>query len=187
MNPRTIMLALAASLPLAAQAGAWHADAAHSKLGFTAVAQGDAFDGRFKRFDATIAFDPAALAGSRFDVTIVLASADSANAERDVTLRGADFLAAAQRPTASYVCTRFRNLGGGRYAADGTLTLRGVSKPVTLTFTWTAGRAPQLVGDATVDRLDFGVGGGQWADTSVIGNAVKVHTELVLEPTAPAR
>ena len=36
---------------------------------------------------------------------------------------------------------KFRSLGGNQYAADGTLSLRGVSKPVTLTFTWTPGRA----------------------------------------------
>ena len=67
-------------------------------------------------------------------------------------------------------------------AADGTLSLRGVSKPVTLTFTWTPGAQPVLTGKATVKRLDFGVGGGDWADTSTIPNEVAISTKVVLKP-----
>ena len=59
---------------------------------------------------------------------------------------------------------------------------RGVSKPVTLTFTWTPGAQPVLSGKATVKRLDFGVGGGDWADTKTIPNEVAVSTKVVLKP-----
>ena len=186
MNPRLLAFALALFMPFSAQAGSWHADAKSSTLGFSGVQQGEAFDGRFKTFDATIAFDPAQLATSRFDVKIMLASADTANSERDVSLHGADFFDAAHNPVAIYTATKFRALGGNRYAADGTLNLHGVSKPVTLAFAWTAGAAPGLVGDAVVNRLDFRVGSGQWTDTSSIGNAVKVHTVLKLAALAPA-
>jgi len=182
-----VAFALALSAPLAAHAGTWHADGKSSTLGFSGVSQGDAFNGRFKTFDATIAFDPAQLATSRFDVKITLASADTANSERDDSLRGADFFDTAHTPVANYVATKFRSLGGNRYAADGTLTLRGISKPVTLTFAWAAGATPALVGDAVVNRLDFKVGGGQWADTGQIANAVKVHASLKLLPAAPSK
>ena len=174
------LLALAMLVPLAANAGTWHADAKGSTLTFSGVTQDEAFTGKFKTFDATIAFDPAQLAASRFDVKITLASADTANAERDDALHGKDFFDAAHSPVATYTATKFRSLGGNRYAADGTLALRGVSKPVTLTFAWAAGATPALVGDAAVNRLDFNVGAGQWADTSQITNAVKVHTALKL-------
>jgi polyisoprenoid-binding protein YceI len=182
-----IAFALALSAPFAAHAGTWHADGKSSTLGFSGTAQGDAFSGRFKTFDATIAFDPAQLATSRFDVKITLASADTANSERDDSLRGGDFFDTARTPVATYTATKFRSLGGNRYTADGTLELRGVSKPVTLTFAWAAGATPALVGDAVVNRLDFKVGGGQWADTSQIANAVKVHTSLKLGAAAPAK
>ena len=185
MNPRLLAFALALFMPFSAQAGSWHADAKSSTLGFSGVQQGEAFDGRFKTFDATIAFDPAQLATSRFDVKIMLASADTANSERDDSLHGADFFDTANTPVATYSATKFRTLGGNRYAADGTLTLHGINKPVTLTFAWTAGATPGLIGDTVVNRLDFKVGGGQWADTSSIGNAVKVHTVLKLAALAP--
>jgi polyisoprenoid-binding protein YceI len=52
---------------------------------------------------------------------------------------------------------------------------------VTLTFTWTDGAAPVLAGKATVQRLDFGVGGGDWADLKMIPNAVAVSTRVNLQ------
>lgn len=186
MNLRRVAFALALLAPFAVHAGNWHADPKSSTLGFSGTYQGDAFDGRFKTFDAVIAFDPASLATAHFDVKITLASADTANSERDESLRGGDFFDTARTPVATYTATKFRSLGGNRYAADGTLSLRGVSKPVTLNFAWATGATPALVGDAIVNRLDFKVGGGQWADTSTIGNAVKVHTSLKLVAVAPA-
>ena len=171
---------------LPAHAANYRANPKSSTLTFSSSYQGEAFTGRFGRFDAHIAFDPANLANSRFDVTITLASADTANSERDDTLRSADFFNVAKMPTAHYLAAKFRSLGGNRYAADGTLTLRGMTRPVTLSFVWTPGAIPALVGDASINRLDFGVGGGEWADTSTIGNAVKVHTSLVLNPVPGA-
>ena len=180
----TLLCSLAA---LPAHAASYHADAKSSTLTFSSSYQGEAFTGRFGRFDANITFDPANLATSNFDVTITLASADTQNSERDDALKGADFFNVAKMPTAHYVASKFRSLGGNRYAADGALTLRGVTKPVVLSFTWTPGATPALVGDANVNRLDFGVGGGEWADTATIGNAVKVHTSLKLvAATGPA-
>ena len=62
------------------------------------------------------------------------------------------------------------------------LALHGTRKPVTLTFTWTPGAQPVLSGKATVKRLDFGVGGGDWADTGLIPDAIAVSTRVVLQP-----
>lgn len=177
---------LCSLLTLPAYAASYRADTKSSTLTFSSSYQGEAFTGRFGRFDANIAFDPANLATSNFDVMITLASADTQNSERDDTLKGEDFFSVAKMPAAHYVASKFRSLGGNRYAADGALTLRGVTKPVVLGFTWTPGATPALTGDANVNRLDFGVGGGEWADTATIGNAVKVHTSLKLVAAAGA-
>lgn len=182
MTRPLVLLAFTLLAAPAVHAAAWQADGNTSTLGFIGVSQGAAFDGKFKRFKAAIEFDPAQLASARFDVQIELAAADTANAERDDTLHGKDFFDVARHPTATWTAAKVRSLGGNRYAADGTLSLRGVSKPVRLNFTWTAGAKPTLVGEAMVNRLDFNVGSGQWADTTVIGNAVKVRTSLQLAP-----
>lgn len=156
-----------------------------SSLGFTAAFQGETFEGRFGKFTPQIRFDPARLGESRFDVRIDLGSADTRNEERDDMLRTAEFFNSRKQSQARFVASRFRALGGNRFAADGTLTLNGVSKPVSLNFSWTAGAKPVLAGEASLKRLDFAVGTGDWTDTDLLPNAVKVKTRLLLAPTRP--
>ena len=158
-----------------------------SRLQFTASYEGEAFTGRFEKFDAVVRFDPAHLASSRIDVRIPLASARTDNDERDEALLSAEFFDAARSPEARYVATRFVRLKDGRFRADGVLTLRGTSKPVPLLFRLTTGATPTLVGDAVVNRMDFGVGTGDWADLALIPNKVTVSTRLVLATVAPPK
>ena len=172
-----LLILLAA--PLATATTTTYTHAAGSTLGFASSYDGEAFEGRFAQFTTDIAFDPATATG-RFDVVIALASAGTENEERDETLLGADFFNTAAMPQARYQATRFRKLADGRFVAGGTLTLRGVTKPVPLTFAWTPGTAPVLAGSATVKRLEFGVGAGDWDDTEVMPDAVAVTTRLVL-------
>lgn len=159
-----------------------YVQAAGSSLRFAGAYQGEAFSGRFPGFATTLRFDPAQLAAARLDVTIPLATATTGNEDYDGEMRGAAFFDSKRFPQARYVATKFRALGGNRYAADGTLTLHGVSRPVTLTFTWTPGPRPVLAGKATVNRLAFGVGGGDWADTRLIPDAISVTTHVLLSP-----
>lgn len=169
---------LALSIPAVA---ADYVQAPGSTLAFAGKYQGEVFVGRFPGFSTKLSFDPRKLDASRLEVTIPMATATTRNADYDGEMRGASFFDAAKFQ-ATYVATKFRALGGNRYAADGTLILRGASKPVTLTFEWTQGANPVLFGRAAVQRLDFGVGGGQWADTGLIPNAIAVSTRVVLKP-----
>lgn len=175
---------LLATLLLAA-APAFAADytqAPGSALVFAGTYEGDAFTGRFPGFVTRFSFDPAQLATARLDVTIPIATASTGNSDYDGEMRGSAFFNSAKFPQARYTATRFRALGGNRYAAEGTLSLRGVSKPVTLDFTWTPGTKPVLTGKATVKRLDFGVGEGEWADTSLLPNEIAVSTKVIFTP-----
>lgn len=153
-----------------------------STLVFAGIYEGEAFTGRFPGFVTRFSFDPAQLATAKLDVTIPLATASTGNSDYDGEMRGSEFFNSAKFPQARYTAARFRPLGGNRYAADGTLSLRGVSKPVTLDFTWTPGAKPVLTGKATVKRLDFGVGGGEWADTALIPNEIAVSTKVIFAP-----
>ena len=179
------MRLLFTSLLLAAASFAHAADytaAPGSTLGFTATYQGESFEGRFGKFTPSIRFDPAKLADSRFDVRIALASAGTDNSERDELLLGSEFFDAGTVPEARYVASRFRALGGNRFVAEGTLSLRGVEKVVPLTFTWTPGAKPVLQGEARLSRLAFKVGTGDWTDTGLLPDEVVVTTRLVLAP-----
>ncbi len=184
-TPDRLRLSLASLFLLLASAPAMAADyvqAPGSTLVFASNYQGETFTGKFGGFTTTLSFDPAKLATSKLDVAIQLTGTQTGNGDRDGTLVSADFFNVAKFAQARYTATKFRALGGNQYAADGTLSLRGVSKPVTLTFTWTPGAQPVLAGKATVKRLDFGVGGGDWADTSTIPNDVAISTKVVFKP-----
>ena len=172
----------AASMLLSASASADdYIQTAGSTLGFSGKYQGEAFNGQFPGFATMLSFDATKLSAAKLDVTIPLATATTRNADYDGELRGASFFNSKKFPQARYTATKFRALGGNKYAADGTLSLRGVSKPVVLTFTWTPGAKPVLAGTAVVKRLDFGVGGGDWADVGLIPNEIKISTKVVLQ------
>jgi polyisoprenoid-binding protein YceI len=179
MTIRSLLLTLSLLASNAAQAADW-TTLPGSSLGFTGSFQGESFEGRFGKFTAQIRFDPAALDQGRFDVRIEVGTADTRNEERDVMLRSAEFFDSRKQPQAHFVATRFRALGGNRFVADGVLSLHGVSKPVPLTFTWKPGAKPVLDGQASLKRLDFAVGTGDWADTDLLPNEVKVKTRLLL-------
>jgi polyisoprenoid-binding protein YceI len=173
-----VVAALAGAPAMAAD----YVQAPGSTLTFASSYEGEAFSGRFPTFVTRFSFDPNQLATAKLDVTIPLAGTTTANSDRDDTLKGGEFFNVAKFPQARYTATKFRSLGGNQYAADGTLSLRGVSKPVTLTFTWTAGAKPVLAGKATVKRLDFGVGTGDWTDASLLPNEVAVSTKVIFAP-----
>ncbi|MGQ0801388.1 MAG: YceI family protein [Pseudomarimonas sp.] len=155
--------------------------AAGSTLGFSAEAQGEKFSGVFSRFEARIRFAPDALTASRFEVEIDLKSVDSQNSERDEMLADEAFFNSAAEPKASYFAERFSQLEDGRFRAEGVLTLRGVSAPVPLDFTWTGDASTAtLEGEAVLDRVAFKVGAGEWEDAEAIAHQVSVNTKLVL-------
>jgi polyisoprenoid-binding protein YceI len=178
--PCTVMAALA--LATASVRAAEYRQAPGSTLTFASRYDGESFTGRFGGFDTKLDFDPARPEAATLEVTIQLAGTTSGNADRDSTLRGADFFNVAAFAHARYSARAFRALGGNRYVADGNLSLRGVTRPVRLAFTWTPGAQPVLDGTATVKRLEFDVGGGDWADTEVLPNDVAVTAHVVFKP-----
>lgn len=187
----TLVLLVACVLKLspagAADCVPWPIDYAASELAFTAVQADAEFRGSFGEFSAGICFMPDSLEHSRFDVTVDLASVDTRNGERDEVLTGPDFFAVARFPSARFVATEFAATGDDRYTADGELTLRGVTMPLSIPFRFHApgSRGPgSLDGEVNVSRLAFGVGQGEWQDTTWVGDRVEVRFSLVLLPLA---
>ena len=176
---RRLAFILAAALgAVAAPAAAADYVQSSGALSFASEYQGETFVGLFPDFRTTLSFDPAAPQDAKLDVTIPLASADTKNGERDSTLKTADFFNVASFATARYTASGFRPVGDNRYVADGTLELRGISRPVPLEITWTPGTQPVLAGRATVKRLAFGVGAGDWGDVSIIPDEVAISTRV---------
>lgn len=153
-----------------------------STLAFAGKYQGEIFTGRFPDFSTAVSFDPAQPETASLDVNIALARATAGSDDYDSELRGSGFFDVVKFSHAHYRAKGFRRLGDGRYATDGVLSLHGIEKPVTLTLTWTNAPKPVLIGKATVKRLDFGVGAGDWADTALIANDIAISTKVVLRP-----
>jgi polyisoprenoid-binding protein YceI len=152
-----------------------------STLEFFAMFQGEEFQGRFMQFAANIRYDPTRLDDSKFDVSIDLPSARTGDSERDALLPDQEFFDVAAHPKARFVTRQFRQ-SGDKVVADGTLSLKGISKPVELAVTFT----PNATGgtldvEAILSRLEFQVGTGDYADTSTIGDEVRVRGHLLLE------
>jgi polyisoprenoid-binding protein YceI len=178
-----LALLLCLVLPVAATAADYRVLQDQSTLGFTASFQGAPFQGSFAQWHAAIRYDAAHVRSSKFDVTVDTTSATTGDADRDSALPGADFFNATKYPQAHYVSTDIIQ-AGDHLIAHGTLTLRGETHPLSLSVTFTPqpGGTTLMDVSGTLKRLDYGVGGGEYADTSVIGNDVTVNAHLVLVP-----
>lgn len=171
-----------AALPTAAQAApapAWAVDMGASRLNFASSMGGEQFTGSFQRWRADIRFDPKNLAGSSVLVKIDTTSAHTGSNDRDEALPGDDWFAAGKFGQATFAAKTFKDLGGGRYQALGTLSLRGVNRPLALVFTLKIqGNQARMMGGTVIDRHIFGVGQGQFAGADSIPFAVNVQVSI---------
>jgi polyisoprenoid-binding protein YceI len=173
-----LALVLAPAFARAAPAPVWTVDPG-SSVGFSSSFSGTAFSGHFNRWTAAIRFDPKNLAGSSVTATIDVSSAATGDKDRDSSLPTADFFNAPKFPNATFTATSFKDLGGGHYQAIGTLSLRGVSKPLTLPFSLAiTGAQAKMSAAVALNRLAFGVGQGEWGGTDSIPAAVNVTINL---------
>ncbi len=146
------------------------------RLGFTVSVNGEQAAGRFERWSSKIAFDPERLDESSIRASIDLGSVTTGDGERDSMLAGGDFFATSSHPQAVFTSTKIRSISGNRYRASGMLTLKGVSRPVSLDFTLNIkGDNATTSGSATLSRGTFGVGSGQFEGGDTIGSNVTVN------------
>ncbi len=165
--------------------GAWAVEE-DSALGFIARQQGAEVPGSFERFEAEILFDPADLENSRISVEIDVTSISTGYSDRDQMLNSASFFETATWPRAIFRSTAITAAGEGGYEAAAELTMRDVTKAVTLPFTLVieddpADPARELAhaqGELPVLRLDYGIGQGDWASTSTVADEVVITIDL---------
>lgn len=184
MRTAAAALALTAFAWNAADAAQWQVDPAKSRLGYVVTWAKEPFKADFKKWTATIDFDPADLAHAKVNVTIDIVgmvSEDPVNDKYRVGPNGLDFMHFAQ---ARFVSKSFRSLGPNRYEATADLTVHGISKEVKLPFTLAmTGNSAHMTGETTISRIDFGVGKGNvfgidWSSERTVAHAVKVVVDL---------
>lgn len=149
-------------------------------LRFSVSNSGTAINGSFGSWSGDIAMDPDAPESAAITIRVNLASASLGDATQDGMLQGSDFFNTSANPQATWRSTSVRRVSGNRYEADGTLSLRGASRPQRIAFTLGgSGNRRSVEGSATVDRNAFGVGTGE----SAAGLAGNVTVNFAFDAT----
>lgn len=160
-------------------------DPTRSTIAFTSRQMGMPVEGRFKRFDAQIAFDPKQPETGRITISVDLLSVALGAAEIESELGKPAWFDSATFPRAGFTSSALKAIAPGRFEVSGKLTLKGVTRdlvvPVTLTQ---SGPLTTASGSFGVKRLEFGVGDGEWNDTSLVADEVRVRFTLVLSGVA---
>jgi polyisoprenoid-binding protein YceI len=168
--------------------GTWDVDPSHTEVQFSArhlmVAK---VRGRFGgvRGEIHVGDDPVR---STVRASVDVVSVDTGDAGRDEHLRSADFFDVEHHPTIEFASTGVRELGRGRFALDGDLTIRGVTRPVTLDLQYHgSARDPwgntkaAFSASAEVNRKDWGLEWNVALDTGGVLVGDKVRIELDVE------
>ncbi|MES1161783.1 MAG: YceI family protein [Rhizobacter sp.] len=165
----------------AAPAWAQQVVVAQSEIAFTSKQMGVPVDGRFRKFDAQVAFDPKKPEAARIGFTIDLASVALGVAETEAEIAKADWFDTKKFPQATFQSTTVKAAGPGKFEVAGKLTIKGASHNVVVPVTLAqAGASTTASGAFVIKRLDFKIGDGDWKDTSMVANDVQVRFKLAL-------
>ncbi|MDP3700727.1 MAG: YceI family protein [Hylemonella sp.] len=172
------LAALAAAAPVLAQQ---KLVPAQSEIVFVSKQMGVPVEGRFKKFDAQIAFDPARLQTSKIAFTVDTGSATLGVPEADSELPKPVWFNVPGFPQATFQSGAIKALGGGRFEVAGKLTIKGRSQDVMVPVALTqAGAVTTASGSFVIKRLVFAIGENQWSDTSMVADDVQVKFKLTL-------
>lgn len=172
--------------------GDYRLDGSHSIIGFAILHNELALvKGRFKDFTGTIHLDDKDMTKSSVEFTAKVTSIDTGVEGRDKHLRSADFFEVEKFPEMTFKSTKVETKGKS-YILHGDLTIKGITKPVTLPFTLTGAikdRDNTRIGIAAqtkIDRRDFGITWGRALAGGGFNVAHEVMIDLQLEAILPA-
>ncbi|MGO4330711.1 YceI family protein [Cupriavidus sp. 2TAF22] len=181
--PRPSALLMAATLAVAGIGAnlAWaQVDAAKSTVTATARQIGVPMEGKFKKFDATVTFDPAQLAASSAKIEIDVSSFEIGDAETTKEVKGADWFNAAKFPKAVFQSTSIKTGAAGKYEVAGKLTIKGKTLDVVVPASYRQDGGGQVFdGVLPIKRTVFNIGDGEWKDTSVVADDVQIKFHIV--------
>jgi len=175
-------LALLAAAPVLAQQKLLPAQ---SEIVFVSRQMGVPVEGRFKRFDAQVSFNPAKPETSKIAFTVDTGSASIGAPEVDAELPKAVWFNVPKFPQATFQSGAVKRSGPGKFEVAGTLSIKGQSQDVVVPVTLTqSGAVTIATGAFTLKRLVFKVGENEWSDTSMVADDVQVKFKLALTGVA---
>jgi polyisoprenoid-binding protein YceI len=174
------LMLLAAAAPVAAQTPQ-KVDASKSSIRFVSKQMGVPVEGRFRKFDATVAFDPVKPEATKADFEVELASIDLGSEEGETEVKRPLWFDTARFPKAKFTLSSLKPNGPGKYEATGALSIKGITLPVSSPVT-----VAEAAGSRTVDgqfplkRLAYKIGEGHWSDTETVADEVLVRFRFVI-------
>jgi polyisoprenoid-binding protein YceI len=157
-------------------------DRVHSEASFQVRHLVTKVRGRFTDFSGTVVGDPAKPTAATVEFTVKAASIDTDQERRDTHLRSADFFDAEKYPDINFKSTRIVQTGKDRYDVTGNLSMRGVTREVTLAVTYLGAMGDKIGFEATttLNRKDFGIVWNKALDTGgfVLGDDVIVTINI---------
>ena len=175
-----IAIAFAGALPLAAQAVEFNqVQTDKSAINFTYKQMGVAVDGKFRRFSSQLSFDPAKPTAAKATFDVELASVDTGAPEGDQEVAGKPWFNTKAFPTAQFVSTSVKAVGGNRYDVAGKLTIKGKTQDIVVPATFVAqGNSGVFDGTFTIRRGDFAIGEGAWAKFDIVANDIQIKFRI---------
>lgn len=180
---RNIILTLlfaALLLPMPAHAKTWTTDYAKSRISFSGKQNDQSFNGLFRKYQVTINFDPEHPEKGKISAIIDIGSVTTGNSELDGYLPQNDWFNTKLFPRAEFASTMIDAASAPScYEAVGTLTIKGMSKQVTLPFCLKPeGDRMRAQGKLVLMRNEFNIGTGQFADDGIVEHAVTVTVDI---------
>jgi polyisoprenoid-binding protein YceI len=172
-----VLIASAAALPAHADQ-CYAVDSSRGALSFEVKQAGAPFRGKFKRFGGEVCL--LADKVTRIEVWLEPASVDAGLPEIDAALRDKDFFAVSQFPRAVY-SSQSVEVRGNDLVSHGTLQMKDKRRNFDVPFSLRREGDQQVVsGTLTLNRLDYGVGTGEWSNTQWLANEVKLDFKVTL-------
>ncbi len=168
---------------------AWSIDNGHSAVSFSARHMMlSTVRGRFNSFSGTVEFNEADPTQSAVDIQIDVTSIETRDEKRDGHLKSADFFEVEKYPTMAFKSTKVEKLGENHGKLHGNLTIKDVTKPVTLDVEYHGlAKAPWgttsagFAAKTSIDRKDWGLTWNVALETGGILVGDKINIEIDLE------
>jgi len=175
-------------------ANGWNVDGAHTAISFSVRHFFTPVKGTFSDYEIDLNFDAVNPENTTFAVKVAVTSVSTGVERRDNHLRSADWFEVDKYPYMTFESTSVKRIGANEFLAVGDLTIKETTKQVEIPITILGikdipepmqdmlggvKRVASFEGVSEIDRRDFDIGVGTWAETVIVSPDVAI--EIVLE------
>jgi polyisoprenoid-binding protein YceI len=187
MKARWLLVLLASVAPFLAHsawAKDWKVDYGKSRISFVIKQMNVPVEGGFGRYNVKAAFDAAKPEQGNFQIELDIASINTGSEDGNGEAKRPAWFDTARYPKGIFVSKAIKRDNAGRYTLHGDLTLKGHTRPISAPFVMTpqAGGGMLVTGRVAMKRSLFDIGGGEWADPSVVADDLEARFSILLKP-----